>query len=187
MSTTTATPTRARKPMTAPHTAPAQAPVEPAAATASAETLAPAAGVRRPFGARRQRLENPPIPGFQCYWFNDIADRIGEAKEAGYEHVTDASGKPVCKVVGVMEGGGALKAYRMKLPIAFYQQDQEAKEAPRAEIDAAMRQAGQRDGGYASQGRPGFTTTPSAGAPAAYAQATMSTDGRQSFSGPKPQ
>lgn len=184
--TTTTAPVRARKPMTAPQQAPAQ-PVAADPVAAPAETLAPAQGARRPFGARRQRLENPPIPGFQCYWFNDIADRIGEAKEAGYEHVTDASGKPVCKVVGVMEGGGALKAYRMKLPIEFYEQDQAAKEAPRAEIDAAMRQAGQRDGGYASQGRPGFTTTPSAGAPAAYTQAVMNSEGRQSFGGAKPQ
>lgn len=188
MSTATAIPTRARKPMTAPQQA---APVQPVAAepaaAASADVLPPAQGARRPFGARRQRLENPPIPGFQCYWFNDLPGRIDQAKEAGYEHVTDSGGKPVCKVVGTMEGGGPLKAYRMKIPIEFYEQDQAAKERPRAEIDAQMRQGGNRDGGYVEQGRPSFVMKPTQDAPAAYTQATMNSEGRQRFGAPKPE
>lgn len=158
MSTTTATPTRARRSMSNAYKG--EPATEPApAATTVAETpepTPPAQGTRRPFGERRLRLENTPIPGFQCYWFNDLPGRIDQAKEAGYTHVTDSNGAPVVKVAGVMEGGGGLKAYRMKIPIEFYLEDQAAKEAPRAEIDAQMRQGG-KDSGYSQQGRPGYT------------------------------
>lgn len=153
--------------------APAPAPL-PSAVTGDAPvaTGAPARPVRKPFGERRARLDNTPIPGFQAYWFNDLPGRIDQAKAAGYENVTDANGAPVKKVVGVMEGGGPLTAYRMKIPREWFEQDQADKEAPRKAIDQQMQQGG-KDGGYASQGRPGYTESKES--------ANMTADGRQSF------
>lgn len=178
---TAPTPTRARRaPMTAP-AAPEPAPEAPAAAAEPEGTRS----ARKPFGVRSQRLENNTIPGFQCYWFNDFPGRIDRAKEAGYEHVLDSNGKPVQKVVGVAEGGGGLRAYRMKIPLEFYLADQAAKEAPRAEIDASMRSARDRDAGYAAPGAPAFDRSPSDGRAPPVASAQMSAEGRQRFNLPK--
>lgn len=176
MSDAATVPVRARKARI-----PTAEPAEPAAETATGSAtdsggVLPPAQARRPFGARRQRLENPPIPGYQCYWFNALPGRIEQALEAGYDHVKTTDGKPVCKVVGVMEGGGALMAYRMKIPREFYEQDQAEKERPRQETDAQMR-AGSKDAGYAAQGRPGYTD--------AKASMRMDDDGRQTYGAPR--
>lgn len=151
--------------------APAPVVVQQVATTEPTEL--PVRPARKPFGERRQRLDNTPIPGFQCYWINDLPGRIDQAKQAGYEHVKGPDGNPVKLVVGVMEGGGALTAYRMKIPRQWYEEDQQAKEGPRREIDAQMRQ-GNKDGGYASAGRPGYTEST--------VTATMNAEGRQTFS-----
>jgi len=172
---TMSTAQRARRtPVSAPVTPPPapSAPVIHAVAEPAQED-APVRAVRKPFGDRRARLDNTPIPNFQCYWFNDLPGRIDQAKAAGYEHVTDSNGAPVKKVVGVMEGGGPLTAYRMKIPREFYEEDLAAKEAPRRAIDQQMQQGG-KDGGYASQGRPGYQ-------PDSMVAARMDTEGRQTF------
>lgn len=165
---------RGRRAMSAPEVpaAPAPSPApQPINEIVGTDAL-PVRSARKPFGTRRERLENTPIPGFQCYWFNDIPGRIERAKEAGYAHVTNPDGSPVRKVVGVMEGGGPLHAYRMKIPMEWFLEDMAAKEKPRSEIDAQMR-SGIRDGGYASEGRPGYTTST--------VSAQMAPDGRQTF------
>lgn len=181
MSTATA-PTRARRPMNSAAAPPPPAPVvaAPTPAAAPVEMIeAPVRPARRPFGSRRQRLDNTPIPGYQCYWFNDLPGRIQQAKEAGYEHVLDADGKPVQTVGGVMEGGGAIKAYRMKIPHEWYAQDQALKEEPRALIDRQMRGEEGKDGRYSSEGRPGFGAIGRDGEKAQSASVAMSTEGRQ--------
>jgi hypothetical protein len=142
--------------------------------------------VRVPFGTKQQRLDNTPIPGFQCYWVNDIPGRVERAKRAGYEHVTDEDGSPVKEVVGVSPTGGPLHAYRMKLPIEFYQEDMEAKEKPRAQVDEEMRKAIKNDGGYAAQGRPAYAAS-SSGNPNHLPPAVANLDpitGRQTFRQP---
>ena len=173
------TPSRARRTsMATSEAAPGPMPEPSPASSQPNVALAPAEGNRKPFGARAQRLENPPIANYQCYWFNDLPGRIERAKEAGYEHVLDKDGKPVKKVVGVAEGGGGLVAYRMKIPAEFYQADQEAKERPRAELDASMRSSGGRDAGYATKGAPLHRTEASV-------PAQMDHEGRQRFNLPK--
>lgn len=144
------------------------------------QTAAPAnRRVRVPFGTKQQRLDNTPIPGFQCYWVNDVPGRVDKAKRAGYEHVTDDQGNPVVEIVGVAPAGGPLKAYRMKLPVEFYLEDMEAKEAPRAQLDQDMRQS-IKDKGYSSPTRPGFQ------AESAVAANLDPTTGRQKFNLPSP-
>ena len=179
MTDAAARPQRARRtPMTAPEMPEPEPQAEPAVNGNGADHVGPARIARKPFGARQERLDSAPIPGFYAYWFNATPGRIERAKEAGYDHVTDSEGKPVKKVVGTMEGGGPLLAYRMKLPIDWYREDMEAKEAPRKEVDKQMRTGG-KDGGYAAAGRPGYTD--------AKASAEMSAEGRQKFNLPPPQ
>lgn len=167
--------TRARRtPMTAPVPPPQPEPAPaPVLADVGIADAPPPRSVRKPFGARQQRLENPPIPGFQCRWFNDTPNRIQRALDAGYMHVTDNEGKPVKHPVGVAPTGGALIAYRMKIPVEFFNEDKAAKEAPRRQTDDDMRQRGAKDGsGYSSEGRPGYH-------PDRVASASMDADGRQ--------
>lgn len=151
-------PQRARRmPMTAPVPPPAPEPTPASPAASGGIASLPQRSARRPFGTRQARLPNPPIPGFQCYWFNDIPGRINRAKEAGYEHVLDDRGAPVKEIVDVRAAGGPLHAYRMKLPIEFYNEDMEAKETPRTAVDQDMRRgiAG-KEGIFASPDAPGF-------------------------------
>jgi hypothetical protein len=151
--TQTTTALKAPRARRTPMTAPTQPEQEPQVQDAGPNP--PERRVRIPFGTRQQRLDNTPIPGFQAYWVNDIPGRVDRAKRAGYEHVTDEKGSPVKETVGVAPAGGPLIAYRMKLPIEFYNEDMAAKEAPRAQTDREMRQ-GIKDGGYGSPDRPGF-------------------------------
>lgn len=85
--------------------------------------------VRKPFGSQEQKLFYPNNPGFHGHWFNDEPGRIMRAKEAGYEHVLDEKGKPVCTVVGIGRGGGPLTAYLMQTPIEWYREDMAAQES----------------------------------------------------------
>src|SRR5262245_29732458 len=97
---TVKTPRARRTPMTA------QAPEPQVQAVAQdAGPNPPARRVRIPFGTRQQRLDNTPIPGFQCYWVNDVPGRVDRAKRAGYEHVLDETGSPVKEIVGVAPAG----------------------------------------------------------------------------------
>lgn len=166
----TSRPQRARRtPMTAPVM---PEPPELATTVPAAASDAPLRPARRPFGTRQERLENPPIPGFQAYWFNDTPGRIERALAAGYTHVLDKDDKPVKHPVGVAATGGALFAYRMKIPIEFFIQDKEAKEAPRRQTDEDMRSGRTMKDGIVSQGRPGYIAD-------RMAQAEMAPDGRQ--------
>lgn len=86
--------------------------------------------LRRPFGARDQKLAYPVRPGYHRHWFNDDPGRIDRAAEAGYEHVKDGqSGKNVSTVVGTARGGGSLVAFLMEIPEEWYREDMAANEA----------------------------------------------------------
>jgi hypothetical protein len=142
---------------------------------------------RIPFGTRQQRLDNTPIPGFQCYWVNDVPGRIDRAKRAGYEHVLNEDGTPKREVVGVAPTSGPLYAYRMKLPIEFYNEDMAAKEAPRAQVDRDMRK-NIKEGGYVAENRPAFANDQSANPnhPLPSAAHLDPVTGRQKFDLPPP-
>ena len=138
--TAQSTPVRAtrakRTPMTAPAPAEASiaAPIVPAPMAEALPVSAdvdhlPAGFVRKPFGARNQRLDNSERPGYHRHWFNDYPGRIQAALEAGYTHVKDKAGKNMCRLVGTAEGGGGLNAYRMEIPLEWYEADQKAKQA----------------------------------------------------------
>ena len=105
-----------------------------AAAAAAAEgaqrTPTRRPGDRQPFGAAEQQLAYPPIDGFRLYWFNDVPGRVERAKLAGYEHVQE-NGQPVARNVGRGEGGGGIKAYLMKIPLEWYEEDSRAAQSLR--------------------------------------------------------
>jgi len=87
---------------------------------------------RVPFGTHEQALSWPAIPGFRLYWFNDMPGRIERAKLAGYEHV-EKNGEPVSMIVDKSVQGTGLRAYLMKIPTEWYQEDKAANEQYEAE------------------------------------------------------
>ena len=93
-----------------------------------AATDRPARPARKPFGGLSLKLDYPNREGFHRHWFNDVPGRIARAQEAAYEHVKDASGKPVSRIVGTAEGGGALTAFLMEIPEELYQLDMKAEQ-----------------------------------------------------------
>lgn len=102
------------------------APAAPATETPQADE-GPRKSTRKPFGAMMLKLAYPDRVGFHRHWFNETAGRIQRAQEAGYEHVT-VDGKPISKVVGTAEGGGALNAFLMEIPEEWYNEDMAAQQ-----------------------------------------------------------
>ncbi|MDE2099602.1 MAG: hypothetical protein KGL39_20285 [Patescibacteria group bacterium] len=94
---------------------------------------------RKPFGSLELKLAYPPRAGFHRHWFNDVPGRIERALEAGYEHVKDASGKNVNKVVGTAEGGGALHGFLMEIPEEWFKADMAAQQKIVDDREQAMR------------------------------------------------
>jgi hypothetical protein len=95
----------------------------PTAEVPAAQTDLPKRSTRKPFGSMQLKLDYPSRPGFHRHLFNDIPGRVARALEAGYEHVLGSDGKPVNRIVGVAEGGGALTAFLMEIPEEWYQED----------------------------------------------------------------
>lgn len=89
-------------------------------------------------------------PNFVYRWVNDVGDRINLMKELGYEIVTDpnvtvgdrkvestkdaSGGSPVIANVG-----GGIKAYYMRIPKEWYEEDQKAKAAKIDELEASIK------------------------------------------------
>jgi hypothetical protein len=94
---------------------------------------------RRPFGSMDQRLNDDKRPGYHRHWFNDAPGRIKDALQAGYNFVLDETGKPMTAVVGTRrEGPGALIAYRMEIPMEWFQADKDAVQSRVDEIEQQM-------------------------------------------------
>jgi len=133
MSETATAPVRARRAAKSAEPAieaPKPAPTNGAAAhIADSETLPerPASRVRKPFGGVQYKLDNSERPGYHRHWFNDKGNRIKDALEAGYDFVKDSQGKKMSHIVGVGEHGGGITAYRMEIPLEWYEEDQRKK------------------------------------------------------------
>ena len=117
-----------------------------AAPGAEGAPTSPAAGeapprhrpTRKPFGSMDQKLAWPPIKGFHLHWFNDIPGRLDRAKEAGYEHVKNADGENATRIVGVASEGGGLRAYLMKIPQEWYDEDMKLEQKRIDELDSDL-------------------------------------------------
>ena len=96
---------------------------------------------RVPMGTRN-RLKYASRKGFHRRVFNDVDDRIQQAKEAGYEIVQgkDLGGEPYAGDASQLGStvrkpvGGGKNGVLMEIPNKYYVEDQEAKQA---RIDAA--------------------------------------------------
>ena len=96
-------------------------------------------------------------PGFVYRFVNDTGDRVAQFQEAGYEIVTDEKGavKVGDKRVGKASATGSAveanvgqgtKAYLMRIPEEWYQEDQAAKQAAIDQREQAMLDEARRSG-----------------------------------------
>jgi hypothetical protein len=108
---------------------------------------------RNPFGTHEQKLAYPPRPGYHRHWFNDVSNRIPQALEGGYTHVVGNDGKRVMRPAGVAEHGGALIAYLLEIPQAWYDEDMAAQQAEVDKVEEAMRRGVDTKGGPGVDGR----------------------------------
>lgn len=108
---------------------------------------------RKPFGSQSQKLARPDRPGFKRRWINDTPGRISRAREAGWEHVLTERGENDIAPVGVAETGGALMAYLMETPEAFYNEDQAAEQARVTEMEKAYSRGADKQGEPGVDGR----------------------------------
>ena len=92
-------------------------------------------------------------PNYVYRWVNDTPGRVQWLKDIGCEVVTDEvqvgdvtvdSGSQVGSVVTKHVGGG-LRAVLMRIPVEWYNEDQEAKQAEIDAVETSMR-AEARDG-----------------------------------------
>lgn len=108
---------------------------------------------RKPFGTLDQKLAYPSRPGYHRHWFTDKPGRITQAREAGYEHVTDPhTGKMVSRVVGKDKKGDAEIGYLMEIPQEWYEEDVAQTQKRVDQSDSAIRRGeanrGEDDGRY---------------------------------------
>ena len=102
------------------------------AKTDSRPTRIPMSGL-----SKRMHVDKDRIPGFHIAWINDDKDLVYRAKRAGYEHVTvdelpewgrqDVDSASATDSMVSMKVGADLTAYLMKLPMEYWEEDQEAK------------------------------------------------------------
>jgi hypothetical protein len=126
---------------------------KPAATTATAEPAAveaaPAEGAprrrRASVGGHSLKLNATARPGFKRRFFNDDGNRLADAEELGYDHVsetglkTSSPGSRVSRLVGTKANGEPLHAFLMETPDELYAQGEAEKEAACRTVDDAIR------------------------------------------------
>lgn len=101
---------------------------------------------RASVGGHSLKLDAPAKPGFVRRWFNDDGNRIAEAENLAYDHVTDiglktsSPGSRVSRLVGTKANGEPLHAYLMETPVEEYDHGVADKEAAHRQIDDAIRE-----------------------------------------------
>ena len=120
------------------------------------------------FNGMRQKLQvYGEIKGYHLCWINDIPGMISQAKEGGYEFVSDSEiemannnvvkrnaseGTHVKVLVGTNEDNSAMYAYLMKIRDEYFQEDQEDVQGYNDKIDAQIR-GGNVEGSVGRDGR----------------------------------
>lgn len=110
---------------------------------------------RRPMSTARQRFQTPEIPGYHSHWFKE--DNVPLALEAYYEFVdrnevnmnqlnvalggissgTDL-GSRVSLIADKTESGSPVRAYLMKIPLEYWNEDQKEIERRNSGIMQAI-------------------------------------------------
>lgn len=136
--------------------------IEAAVAEITAETTgAPTKRRRRSkVGGSSMKLAAPTRPGFVRRWFNDSGNRIAEAEELGYEHVSDPEvekhslGSRISRRVGTSPDGKGQNAFLMECPDELYAEGDSEREAIHSRVDQAIVEGavssdlGSSDGAY---------------------------------------
>lgn len=115
-------------------------------------------GKRIPIGTRNVLSVDPrdKDPNFNYRIVNDDPGRIRMFKEAGWEIVKEkiqigddqaGTGKELGKIAAKQVGSGK-RAYLMRVPKEFYEEDQVAKEAKIQKTESAMKQEPNKKGQY---------------------------------------
>jgi hypothetical protein len=113
------------------------------------ETAEPASGPpkrrrRASVGGFARKLDAPTRPGFKRRWFNDEGNRLADAGELGYDHVTETGlktsgpGSRVSRRVGTKANGEPLHAFLMETPDELYAEGVAEKEAVARQVDEAI-------------------------------------------------
>lgn len=95
--------------------------------------------MRKPLGTTSQKLALPTRRGYHRHWFNDAAGRIEEAQEAGWAFVKGNDGRNIKRCVGTGRDKNALWAYAMELPLVFWQEDQDSKNAAASAVMSGLK------------------------------------------------
>ena len=99
---------------------------------------------RASVGGHAMKLGAPLRAGFTRRWFNDQNNRIADAEELAYEHVSELGIKThdpssrVRRVVGTKANGEPLFSYLMETPNELYAEGVAEKEALHAMVDKAI-------------------------------------------------
>lgn len=107
---------------------------------------------RASVGGFSKKLAAPSREGFTRRWFNDDGNRLAEADELGYSHVSDTGlktsspGSRVSRLVGTKANGEPLHAFLMETPDELYAEGIAEKEAVSRQVDEAITRGEDFDG-----------------------------------------
>lgn len=99
---------------------------------------------RASVGGHSLKLTAPARKGQNRRWFNEDGNRLADAKELGYEFVSETGlktsdpGSRVSRLVGTKANGEPLHAYLMETPDELYAEGVAEKEAANRLIDEAI-------------------------------------------------
>lgn len=133
-----------------------------AKATAANPANPPEKAFRRvPLSLPTRKLEVPEIPGYVCYWFRGTAQRLQQARQAGYEFVDagdvelngsglansydDDGNSDLGSRISIAAGGddseagNGIRMYLMKIKQELWDEDQVAIEARHEQLAATIR------------------------------------------------
>lgn len=100
---------------------------------------------RASVGSLALKLSAPSREGYTRRWVNDDGNRIANADELGYDHVSDTGlktsgpGSRVSRLVGTKANGEPLHAYLMETPDELYAEGLAEKEAAARQIDESIK------------------------------------------------
>jgi hypothetical protein len=114
---------------------------------------------RTSVGGLNLKLVAPTREGFTRRWFNDDSNRIAQAEELGYEHVTDtsvqtsSSGSRISRLVGTKANGEPLQAFLMETPNELFAEGVAEREDQNRLVDEAISAGRDVDGKPTTKGQ----------------------------------
>lgn len=99
---------------------------------------------RASVGGFSKKLDAPQREGFTRRWFNDDGNRLAEADDLGYSHVSETGlkssspGSRVSRLVGTKANGEPLHAFLMETPNELYAEGVADREAAARTVDEAI-------------------------------------------------